>query len=407
MNTLYEDRLQESTIFLVLSFIFMICSPLLALLYIIYGIYRQYVGSVYVFSLFLGIFAYLIVPFQDIYRQMINYYYWQGKAISDIDILDLQLNGIIVYLYQFMVNNDIPYDFIRLVEIPVAFSLLYSIFKYKIKESPTLYTYHDINVRLFVLFLFFDLLYTASGVRFGFSLCVYLYGLHLIFDKNQKVKSFFFLAFAACFHSAFIMLGLLSFFIYKAKISFKRVVLVALLCSILVNVFLSTFGAQLLGARMDWYFSSKSNVASYSKMTLIGFTVFWLQKLCALPFAFILFKYNNSNSKWCKMALVWLTLSLVFVSNAVFFYRIWWVFMAIGIYMFLDIEREYFFSTAQIRRLVVCGLMFCFFNLINYHSMLARYPFMSLCKPVPYILAHHYSKQEVFKIVKENGSYKQ
>ena len=129
MNTLYEDRLQESAIFLVLSFIFMICSPLLALLYIIYGIYRQYVGSVYVFSLFLGIFAYLIVPFQDIYRQMINYYYWQGKAISDIDILDLQLNGIIVYLYQFMVNNDIPYDFIRLVEIPVAFSLLYSIFK--------------------------------------------------------------------------------------------------------------------------------------------------------------------------------------------------------------------------------------------------------------------------------------
>lgn len=406
MYTFYDNIQQESRLFLVISFILFICSPLLALPYIIYGIYRHYTGSVFMFSLFLGIFAYLIIPFQDIYRQMINYYYWQGKSFSDIKILDLQLNGIIVYLYQFMVNHEIPYDLIRVVQIPIAISLLYSIFKFKIQASPTVYSFKDINVRLFIFFLFFDYLYTVCGVRFGFALSFYLYGLHLVFDRNEKKKSIFFFAFAACFHSAFIMLGVLSFFIYRTKISFRRVIIVAIVCSVFVNIFLSSFGAQLLGARMDWYFSNKGTVAAYSKMTLVGFLVFWFQKLCALPFVFILFKYYNLNSKWCKMALVWLTLSLVFISNAVFFYRIWWGFMAIGIYMFLDTEQEFYISMRQIRQLIVCGLMFCFFNLINYHNMLSRYPFSSLCKPVPCILAHQYSKQDVFKLVNDNGSFR-
>lgn len=385
---------KESALFFVIAFCLFILSPLFSFPYIIYGIYRRYKGAVFCFILFLGILAYISIPYEDLYRQMLNFYTFKSHGVTYADV---QLNGIIVYIYRLFINYNIPFDYIRLLQIPVSFALLYSIFKNKIENSIIEYSYKEINVRFLLLFLFFDLLYTIYGVRYGFALSFYLYGMYLAIDQEKIKKAIVFFFLAIAFHQAFLFLGILSLFFYKLKVSTKTAIILGLFSIFVTNIGIGLLGKELLGARYDWYFSGKGDNASYSHMTMFGLLGFFLPKICVIPYVHLVLKKQVQESKWHRISVVWLVISLMFLSNAVLFYRTWWVFMSIGIYMLLDIEQFYIISYKCIRRLIISGILFCCFNSFAYHNMLAAIPFSELSKPIPFILSHSYSKEDVIK----------
>lgn len=403
----YSERDRQSTLFFATAFSIFILSPLMALPYIIYGIYGRNKGALFMLALFLGMMAYLTIPTQDLYRHTLNYYSWQGKTVSSITFEHLQLNGIIVYLNQFMSNNDIPFEYMRLVFTIVAFMLLSSIWKYKMEESECDYSYKEHFLRFCIFFLFFDYFYTVQGVRYGFALSIYFYGVHQLIDLERKSNFWLLLMVSGCVHSAMFLFGILTFMLFQLKVKRSNAIIAAIVVFVTFNALFLGVTSTLLGRRMDWYFSEKSTVSAYSNMTTIGAFVFWSMKAFALPFAFLLYRYYDTKMKWCRMSLAWFVISLAFVNNAVLLYRAWWGFMAMGIYLLLEIEEVHGkLSYSKIRNLLICGLLFLSFNAINSRSMLLYSHLERLSLPVPYILTQHYSKEWVLHNIDSHGAYK-
>lgn len=382
----------------------MIC-PILSVPFILIGLYQRYSGAIFFFAVLLGVFAYIICPLEDLYRHTLNFYYWEGKSISSIKLDDLKLNGIIVYLYQFMVNKEIPFDYIRLIEAPIVFLIFANIFKYKLEHTNTIYSSKQFFLRFIILFLFFDYLYTVSGVRYGLALSIYLYGVHFILDRRKKIKGCILVVFAALIHSSFFLLGVLSLILYSIDLNKRAAIILAIIVYVIFNILIIKFG-YLLGTRLEWYFSSKSVVSRYSEMSFFGVVGFWLLKSCAIPFIYLLYKYYDKHSKWCKLSIVWLIISLAFIGNAVFFYRTWWVFMAIGIFLLLDIEKNIILKQSIIKIIIYCGIVFTVFNTLQYRAFVIHSRYYELVKPIPCILCDNYSLEWIKNNINDKGGYK-
>lgn len=403
----HSEQERQSPLFFATAFSIFILSPLTALPYIIYGVYRRNKGAMPLLALFLGIVAYLTVPTQDLYRHSLNFFSWEGKPFDAIKIEHLQLNGFIVYLYQFMANNGIPFEYIRLFFTAIAFLLLSNIWKYKLEASECSYSYNEAFLRFCVFFLYFDFFYTVQGVRFGFALSIYLYGVHKLIDRNKQREYWLLFTVAGCFHSAIFLFGILTYILFKIRLNRLNAIIMIIIVSVGFNILFLGLASTLIGRRMDWYFSEKSVVSAYSNMTTIGAFVFWSMKMFALPFAFLLWRFYKTDMKWCKMALSWFVISLAFMGNAVLLYRAWWGFMAIGAYMLLEIEQANgLLPYNKIRNVLICGLLFFTFNAINSRSMLINSNLQRLFAPVPYIHTQHYSKEWTLMHIDSHGVYK-
>lgn len=383
-------------------------SPLLALPYIFYGIYRRYNGALLLLSLFFGIWAYLWPPLHDLYRHYHYYCQLVGKPLSWITFERFQMNGAVGYVYCLLANIGVPFEYARLIMTTIAMMLLASIWKYKIEETGINYSNGAYVERFFVFLLFFDLYYTVGGVKYGFALAIYLYSVHCWLDLEEKKRAFWLFLLSGCFHTSMFLFGTAAFILAKTKIDRITSIFLIFLTVIAFNIFFTLYGDALLGSRMDWYLSENSGVAKYSHMTNAGSIIFWGSKMCALPFVWLIYKRYCDESKWCKFALAWFVMSLAFFNNAVFFYRIWWGFMAMGVYVLLDFERlknvtsYYLFKT-----IVAAGLAFCIINTVNYRSFVLNARNQNLLTPVPYILTTSYSKADVQNHVKSSGGYRQ
>jgi len=401
-NSFYKSQYGLVTI---VSLILFLC-PLLAFPCIIYGVYHRWKGSFFLLALFLGLVAYLTIPTQDLYRHTLNFYYWEGKPLSTIELEDVKMNGIIVFLYNIMVNNGVPFEFIRFSEAIIAFLLLSSIFNYKIEQSSSFYTNRDVFIRFCIFFFFFDYLYTVQGVRYGFALSVYLYGFHLYADKKDKFRSILFFLLSWSIHQAFLLFGFIVLILMQIIRNKYNALIAAIILSILFNSVFLSLAPAVMGIRADWYLQENSQVSNYSYMTAIGSIFFWGPKIMAIPFVFLLFKNYYAKKKWCSLSISWLVVSLVSLGNAVFFYRTWWAFTSIGIYLLLDIEdRIGLMPKRVITKFLLCGCIFILMNMTNYHSSIMNSKYHLLVTPVPYILSNTYSYDWVMRNIDEDGVY--
>lgn len=162
--------------------------------------------------------------------------------------------------------------------------------------------------------------------------------------------------------------------------------------------------SYLLGVRESWY-TNGSSVTSYSSMTLYGFLGFALPKLCVVPFAILLFKNYDETSKWMRFAMAWLMVSVVTIQNAVFFYRFWWVFMALGIYMYMDIEKEYGIDNSMAKKLLRCAVLFAVFSLIPVKTFLTNSNYERLLQPLPFTFTEQYTKKEILEKIPNAGDF--
>lgn len=170
-------------------------SPLLALPYILLGIYRQERSAYFFFALFLGFLAWLQVPLSDLFRHSLNIYHYLDKPFSYAYVNKQSADYFIPIVNWILVNGNIPYQYLRLFSVTESFFLLTVIFNYMIETSEREYTYGEVFMRFCIMYLFFEFIMTTSGVRYGFAVCQYIYALHLVFNKKSWLPALFFALF--------------------------------------------------------------------------------------------------------------------------------------------------------------------------------------------------------------------
>ena len=87
-------------------------SPLLALPYILLGIYRQERSAYFFFALFLGFLAWLQVPLSDLFRHSLNIYHYLDKPFSYAYVNKQSADYFIPIVNWILVNGNIPYQYL-------------------------------------------------------------------------------------------------------------------------------------------------------------------------------------------------------------------------------------------------------------------------------------------------------
>lgn len=392
--------------FLLTGIIFLL-SPLLSLPLIFYGIYHRKKGSFLMLALFIGVLGWLLAPLHDLYRLTYTFHYYERHTfVSSMNFINLSLNGTLAPIFWCMSHIGIPFEAIRAVVVSIGFYLLCVVFNYMIDHSSCHYKKPDIFLRFIIFLLFFDVFYVIEGIRYGFSMCVFLYALHQLFNRgNRKLFVFLFL-FAGCWHLAFFYFGGVTILMYALKMRQRTYILFLFVLIIGVLIALS-HATALFGGRAVWYLSGKGDkLAQYSGMTMVGLTVYFLMRLSALPYAILVLRYYAIEKKWIRMAMGWIILSLTVSFNAVFFYRSWWVFTTIGIFAFLDIEDSIKNRRQWLCTLLLSSILFCSVATIRFHSYIYYSNYYRLITPVPYILTQTYDQKWTNYNVKLSGAHK-
>lgn len=376
-------------------------SPLLALPYILWGIYRQERSAYFFFSLFLGFLAWLQIPFADLFRHTMNAYDYLGKPISYVFQNNLSSDFFIPLISWILVNKDIPYQFLRLFAITESFFLMTIIFNYMIEKSNREYTNDEVFIRFCILYFFFEFIRTTSGVRYGFALYQYVFALHLAINKRSYLSALFFATLAMEIHISFAFFIPISIFLFYVCTSIKRIVIILGGISFILLTLISKF-SFMLGRRAEWYFDGGTSISGTHQITIYGFILFVAVRLFLLPYGVLAIKYFNRHSKWCRIALVWIGVSIIFITNITVMLRTTFIFSAIGIFSLLEIEFREMIQKRFIRFLLLCGIMTTFFNVINYRTIILNSRYHYITMPVPVILQNQYENQWILEHIDNN-----
>lgn len=391
----------------IIGFILLLLSPLLSIPYILNGIYLRRKGFFLLFSLLLGIFAFISFPSYDLYRHFCEYNRLSTLPISSISWIDTSLNGILPYIYWLMAHIGIPFGFLRFVELFIGFYLLTIVFRHMTEGSVKQHTHKERFVRFGILFFFFDFLYTTMGVKYGFALCIFIYSIHQFINLSNRKTGILCFIIACLWHSSFVFTGLVIFFIYRLNPNKKTALITCGILAIIIPLLIALIGPYLFDRRFDFYFSKRAdNTTSYSAMSTIGLVLYLLAKSTVIPLAYIVIKHYDKQTKWCRIALGWLILSVILISNSVTFYRFWWAFMAVSVFAFFELESKISFSRSTLAILICSGMLFTCLNVITYHKEVLNSTYYRAIYPAPLVLSSDYQKQQVFYLLRTDGDFK-
>ena len=391
-------------------------SPLLALPYILLGIYRQERSAYFFFALFLGFLAWLQVPLSDLFRHSLNIYHYLDKPFSYAYVNKQSADYFIPIVNWILVNGNIPYQYLRLFSVTESFFLLTVIFNYMIETSEREYTYGEVFMRFCIMYLFFEFIMTTSGVRYGFAVCQYIYALHLVFNKKSWLPALFFALFATQIHVSFAFFIPISVLLYwLCSTKRKTIVFFGLLSVVLIPI-ISHF-SYLLGRRADWYFGGGNSVSDNSAITIYGFILTIGVRLFLLPFLVLVYQYFTPPPPYTHAHQSRNTKSLMQMDaygcgvdrdgcNVHYqydmLYRLTFVLSTIGIFLLLEIEQHFYIRKRFITILLWCGIMTTLCNTVNYRSIILNSRYQYIAMPVPVILQDHYDKQWILEHVNGN-----
>lgn len=139
-----------------------------------------------------------------------------------------------------------------------------------IEASEREYTYGEIFTRFCLMYLFFEFIMTTSGVRYGFAVCLYIYALHLVFNKKFYSLALFFALFAIQIHVSFAFFIPISVLLYGLCTTKRKTIVFFGGLSVVLIPIISHF-SYLLGRCADWYFGGGNSVSDNSAITIYGF----------------------------------------------------------------------------------------------------------------------------------------
>lgn len=385
-------------------FCLLIACPLLALPFVIYGIYLQKKSAYFLFALFLGLLSWLQIPFGDLFRHTMQYYDEFRRPIEHIFDFNDGFHDFIGTLGKWiLINNGLPYQYFRLISMTESFYILSLIFIWMIKNSPRFYTRSQAFIRFLFLFLFFEFIQTTSGVRYCFAVYNYIYGLHLWFNLRNRIPAIAFFLLSICIHDTMLFFIPLSFILYLGCYSRKRSIIILLLSFVLALAAVSALSV-LMGRKAEFYFEGGTSIAgnTFQNVTIYGFILFTASRLFLAPFAYLAFRYFKPNAVWIRMMIVWTIVMCVFITNGVMIFRIAVFISAIIPYMIIDLECFRNIKQSVFKLLLCCAYLNTLFNTVNYRNYILNSRFEYIATPVPVILNYSYEKSWILDHIDGN-----
>lgn len=383
------------------AILFFFITPLLSLPYVVKGVAKGQRSAFLLVSIFMGLIAFLTIPLNDLYRHTMNYFHMVDGGIEEILMFQGFDDFLILLLTKLLVILHLPFEYLRFFEILYCYFLFFSIFRFYIYKNS--YSEKQTLWRFFIIILFFEFVYTTTGLRYGLAICNYFYGIHLFFDRKQILKSLFFFILSVISHLSFGFFIPISFIFALYATSFRKSIIGVMIVFVLGNIFIGNI-ANLMSVRADWYFSGGNSLSGegYSNLTINGMLMLLLPRLCLLPFLILAIKESNHGLWWKRFFYSWLLLVGTFITNSIVLLRAFWGLEYASVFMLLDIERFSKMKDSVIKQLLLCGICFTFFNAIDFKVYIINSHYERLFLPVPVILTYTYSYEWVTTHIDNN-----
>lgn len=290
-------KININTIFTCLLFVF---SPLLALPFIFVEIYNNKRYAFSLLSLFMVFVAWLFPPIMDLYRHYLQFLDINGDPASLNNIVEDKLDFILYYVNKFYGWLGLPFEFVRATFVFISYEILFWIYRDLIKKFPNS---KKNNFVIFIIWLLASpLLGLTIGIRQAAASCFFILGLYLINFKNKL--GYFWWILACATHYSFILyiIPYIFFFIYRFKISNKKIFFISLLILIFINPLLFEKIAslpfiplQIRGAIMAYLFGewSQNRLGDRNFNYLILYIISYLPTWLLILNSFIAYSKNQ------------------------------------------------------------------------------------------------------------------
>lgn len=181
--------------------------PLGALPLLFIEIYNNKKYAFVLLSLFMGLVAYLIAPTGDLYVHSIEFSDFKDFTFSDfLSILPFTIDFVYYFIAFIFAKLAIPFGFIRFIFVVLSYLIVFDIFRDVCSSNNNLNKNKKLTTIVFFI-CFFQVLFmsVAIGLRFGFSVYLMLYGVYLLFKKNN-FKGWFFILLSCFTHFSMILI---------------------------------------------------------------------------------------------------------------------------------------------------------------------------------------------------------
>lgn len=376
-------------------------SPLLSLPFILVGVYRQKMSGFVLFSIFLGLLAWLQVPLGDLFRHTVEFYSLKGKTFDDVFLIDTDFISLVFKWV--LVNNGFSFQCYRLFWVSESFFVLCLILRGVMSASERVYSPKDAFVRFIILFLFFEFIQTTAGVRYCCACYNFVFAIYLWFNRKKYFWSVLFVLLAIKMHTSLSFLIPMWLVIYLTLRNRRAGFIMLIIGIVVIGTLLALFGQELLGRRADFYFSGGNNIGGEIKSTVYGFILFIGMRVFLLPFIYIAYKYFNKNKPWVRTLFAWAIVLMVFITNEAMIFRIAVFISVVGVYALIETEAYKPISKKFVSIVLWCGIMTTIFNTVNYRMYILNSHYDRIVLPVPFILDYNYDKSWVLQNVRGNS----
>ena len=188
--------------------------PILLLPSILLDIGKKKEYAIVLFSIFLGLTAYLYPPTGDLYRGAMDFYNYINLSWTQmVQNLQEEFDFLYPVLSWFLAQLSLSPDFLRFLYVSIGVYFIFLIFADIANEQ----NWKQKKVILLFVIVFLMVRYTYFMYRFGFSLALFTYGVYLFSFKNNYLKAILLFIISALNHFSFIIFVALFIFVYCIK----------------------------------------------------------------------------------------------------------------------------------------------------------------------------------------------
>lgn len=334
-----------------------VASPLLALPFIIYGIYHRDKACFMLFAAFMALIAFQTAPTGDLARHTMAYYAMKDMRPSEFLVFMSKSRDILFYSISYLFGLlGIPFGFVKAFILFVEGCIVNYIFNSTIAASRYPYTRQQIFLRYVIVFLSFNWFSAIIGLRYTLGVCLYLMAVHCWLDRRSLILTIVFSILTILTHFSFLYFIALSILFLciplKRSVSFLPIVIALAAAPLVMDIFTDYFLEEELAGSS--YLSGGQWGSGYTEYVSTNMIIFlWISHLCALPFVYLLLTRYTSENSYARLCLLYLCLFLCVYDLLTLSGRIQRLFLTLSPLFLLAYERRYQCLTSKYIRIIV------------------------------------------------------
>lgn len=344
-------------------------------------------------AVFMGLCGILYPPLGDLYRHSLRYFSYFNENGNNWYVDDNLKDYFLPIITMVFANLKIPFEFVRFLFITISYLLIFKLFLFTYKKNKI----HNGYPKLFIVsFLSVPFIYIVTGLRYGFSLCIFVYGIFMLCNKNRLGWGIILLSVSIHIFMLLPFLITLVARIYPYRINKITMSILSILGLFVSNTVIIYFVNMLIGetainkAIIDY---TVGNAYFVDSRSLFGIIAKILECITVLPLTYCLYRYKIENCFLNNLFCIFIMGFCVMSSFFVFTMRILLLFVLLFFFIYLyNAEKRKKYVLQNV--LLLSSLISASVYLYGYREELTKSQFpMIFISPTPIILSISYSEQ--------------